>query len=335
MLAVGYRFVRHASDFDTALKVTVLAALVPASVGLLEWLSVLLRGDFGPFEALYARRGLDDAQRFVVFSTGDGHVRIPRVPSTFTAVSQYYSFTLAAFSAALALALSRRTPAWTCCALLFAAAALTSGARAAYVMVPALLVVTLALRGRWPRPAVAAPLALPLAALIIVAPQIPSIAFEVPSHIAVTLRTSIQEAVSNISLFGNGTGWDTNAALRYGGVTERRYVENWYAKAMLELGVVGLAALVVAVAGLIVRLARPIPLLAPAMRERAAPLVALLGLLALSMIKGPYIDLDPVNVYFWLFAGMLFGLFRAGGVERGAQSASTADGRDEEAESFA
>jgi hypothetical protein len=29
------------------------------------------------------------------------------------------------------------------------------------------------------------------------------------------------------------------------------------------------------------------------------------------LVKGPYIDLDPLNVYFWLLLGAVFGLFRA------------------------
>jgi hypothetical protein len=34
-------------------------------------------------------------------------------------------------------------------------------------------------------------------------------------------------------------------------------------------------------------------------------LLAFLCWAVLSAMKGPFIDLDPVNVYFWLFAGVL------------------------------
>jgi hypothetical protein len=44
---------------------------------------------------------------------------------------------------------------------------------------------------------------------------------------------------------------------------------------------------------------------------------ALLLLTVVSLFKGPYIDLDPLNVYFWLFAGMLLGLYRAVGAVPG------------------
>src|SRR4029079_2963732 len=98
-------------------------------------------GNFGIFEHLYARAPLDDAGRFVVLSTGgDSHVRIPRVPSTFTSVSQYYGFAIVALACALSMLARRRNGAWLAVAAIRPAAALASGARAAYVTVPALAI---------------------------------------------------------------------------------------------------------------------------------------------------------------------------------------------------
>jgi hypothetical protein len=139
------------------------------------------------------------------------------------------------------------------------------------------------------------------------------IALELPSHAAVTLQTAWRELGSSFGWLGAGTGYDTNSALRYGGVPEGRYVENWYAKVMLETGVLGLVAITVALAALLGRLALKLRLLAADERALAAPLVVLLFVTAVSLFKGPYIDLDPLNVYFWLFAGMLLGLSRASG----------------------
>ncbi|HXH81325.1 MAG TPA: hypothetical protein VNN07_00185, partial [Candidatus Tectomicrobia bacterium] len=48
-----------------------------------------------------------------------------------------------------------------------------------------------------------------------------------------------------------------------------------------------------------------------ARRALAAPVVVMITLVALSSFKGPYADLDPMNVYVWLLAGMLFGLLRS------------------------
>jgi hypothetical protein len=108
-----------------------------------------------------------------------------------------------------------------------------------------------------------------------------------------------------VGVVGHGTGWDTQAALRYGGSASKRYVENWYAKAALELGIGGLAAIVVAMASLQWRLLARLHRIEPAARRVAAPMCALLLVMMATLFKGPLLDLDPLNVYFWLIIGML------------------------------
>lgn len=90
------------------------------------------------------------------------------------------------------------------------------------------------------------------------------------------------------------------------------------------MGVVGLASIVAAFAAIGVRLAAPLRRLDAGARPLAAALLALLGITAVSLFKGPYIDLDPLNVYFWLFAGMLLGLYRAAGAHSSASDAEAA-----------
>jgi hypothetical protein len=320
MLAIGYHLVRDAADFEAVLRLTAVIALIPVSVGLMEWAFALTGGDFGPFERLYAVNPLDDNQRFVVFTTSDGHLKIPRVPSLFTSASQYYAFTLVALASTLALALQRGERRWIAASMLVGAAALTTGARAAYVIVPALVLLAIVLRdGVRPSHLALGGLAAAICgfmSLLISEPL--AIAQALPAHVEVTLRTALSEFAPALRPLGHGTGWDTNAALRYGGVAETRYIENWYAKAGLELGLVGLVLAVSGVAMLVASLLAGhlrIPAGGNGPHEQAralsAPLVALFAVTAVSLVKGPYIDLDPMNVYFWLFAGMLFGLYRA------------------------
>ncbi len=308
MLAVGYCFARTSGNFETMLKITAAMGLVPAALAGAECAYAVARGDFGPFERLYGAWQLTETQRFVVFTTGDGHLRIPRVPSTFTGVTQYFGFSLVAFAAALGMAY-RRGGAWTLCALALAAGAFASGARAAYVAVPAIALLSFVLSGRMrsrPHAFLVAGAAYLLFALII-GSAISGIALELPAHTMVSLRTAGDELRSSFTIIGHGTGWDTNAALRYGAVDERRYIENWYAKAMLELGVVGLACIAVAFGTMGMALLRRLRALEPDARRLAAPIVALLAIVAALLFKGPYVDLDPLNVYFWLLLGALFG----------------------------
>ena len=105
MLAIGYHFVQTRTDFETVLKLTAVLGLIPAALAVAEFAFAVTQGDFGPFERIYGLWTLADTQRFLVISTGDGRLVIPRVPSTFTSVSQYSGFSLVAFAAALAMAL--------------------------------------------------------------------------------------------------------------------------------------------------------------------------------------------------------------------------------------
>ncbi len=314
MLAIGYHFVRTRADFETMLKLTAILGLVPAALAIAECALAVTQGNFGPFEHIYGAWEIKDTQRFVVFTTSDGHLRIPRVPSTFTSVSQYFGFSLVAFTAALAMALRGGSVRWSVCAALLAAGALASGARSAYVGVPAVAVLSIALSGIRQSRAMALGVLTIVACGIVAAAQTDamSIALAVPSHVGVTLRTAAYEMRSSFTLAGHGTGWDTNAALRYGGVTERRYIENWYAKAMLELGIGGLIAITVAFASIAWALLRGLPRLDTPSRRMAAPFVAMMLITMVLLFKGPYIDLDPLNVYVWLLLGAVFGLYRAG-----------------------
>ena len=46
----------------------------------------------------------------------------------------------------------------------------------------------------------------------------------------------------------------------------------------------------------------------PAIRAVAGSFIAFVVWVSIYMTKGPVIDLDPINVYFWLYVGILFGL---------------------------
>jgi hypothetical protein len=323
MLAIGYRYVRRIEDFECALRVTALIGLVPALIALCEWALAARHGldaggtwvnDFGPFTRMYGAWFENVKFSRVEFGYDSHAMMIPRVPSTFTSVSQYFAFSMTAYAAGLAVALRRRTGWWALCAFVLGAAVIATGMRAAYVAVPALTLASMALAGaamkQWTC----------VAMLVVAALGCGALAGAAPWRVATMIPAHAQQQVANASTefndalrsgpFGHGTGWDTNSALRYGGSGERRYVENWYAKAALELGIAGLAAVVVAFAAIGVRLATPWRRLDARSRQLAGPVLALLGVMAVALFKGPYIDLDPMNVYFWLFAGMLFGLYR-------------------------
>lgn len=326
MLAIGYRFVRRADDFEGVLRITALVGLVPAAVALSECLLATRAtqvpfgpwiNHFGPFDGMYGA-WFEHVRYSAVAFGPDGHaIVIPRVPSTFTGATQYFGFAMAAYAAGLAMALRRRTGWWALCAIVLGAAAIASGVRLAYVAVPAMSLLAFILAGvpmRWTAGATLVAVAL-LASASIAGANPVRVASMIPAHAQQQLRTASREFDGALTsgIAGHGTGWDTNAALRYGSAGETRFIENWYAKAALELGIIGLVSIVVAFAAMGVRLAAPWGRLDARSRQLAAPVLALLAVMALALFKGPYIDLDPMNVYFWLLAGMLAGLYRAAG----------------------
>jgi hypothetical protein len=109
---------------------------------------------------------------------------------------------------------------------------------------------------------------------------------------------------------GMGTGTNTGAA-RYALADPDAFIgiENYYAKAVYELGMPGL----LVVAGLFltiifISLKARRRMLTPDLRYGANALLAFLVAIFLISFKGWQIDLDPVNVYYWLFAGILLKL---------------------------
>jgi threonine/homoserine efflux transporter RhtA len=87
--------------------------------------------------------------------------------------------------------------------------------------------------------------------------------------------------------------------------------ESWYIKAYLELGVFGLAIAVALLGTLIYRAARVhMRLRDSRLKIVSAAILALLGWVLIYSLKAQYFDLDPINIYFWLFAGILMGLPR-------------------------
>ena len=122
--------------------------------------------------------------------------------------------------------------------------------------------------------------------------------------------TGLRDASHHLFL-GSGTGSDTNAARYVSGAFSATggWQESYLAKSILELGIVGLA-LIAAVLGSIVvrgfRIRRR--LRDPGLIAMAS---AILGLMIWGIaytVKAQYLDFDPLNLYFWLFTGVLFKL---------------------------
>ena len=113
---------------------------------------------------------------------------------------------------------------------------------------------------------------------------------------------------------GIGTGMNTGAARHAYSSDTRAYTqlsffENYYAKAMVELGFIGLPAALAVFATIIVKgLGVMRGIKDKGLRGAAAALVAFFIAIAIHSGKGWQVDYDPINIYLWVFAGILFKL---------------------------
>jgi hypothetical protein len=119
-------------------------------------------------------------------------------------------------------------------------------------------------------------------------------------------------SATSLSLMGLGTGIDTNAARHaFSQASQFTFVggtwyESWYVKALLELGLPGLMLLLTSLAIITIgAIHRHRRIQDVRFRVASASLLAVIIWNIVYGIKGGLIDIDPMNVYFWLFVGVL------------------------------
>jgi hypothetical protein len=356
LVYVTAHFVRFEKrGLETILRVLVVSSLPVAALGLLQAL-LLTAGLDQLAYAAYGQAAAAITQDFAAFEIGTGTVR--RVASTLPFAGQYFGFTLGAIATSYAfwrLPRLQRPPSRfalvaLCVSIL---AALTSGSRGAFLLVPTLLLLTALFEGLRLNRFVGQGV-LVVGALAAATASFGVSAADLLTHLAATAALETQFLVIDglgralpFSAIGLGTGADTSAARyvqdsgllvvnTFGNV----WFENWYLKALVELGIVGLVALALLIVG-IVRLARFVLISGtqgsvPAngrVRGVAAPMAAFLLLVLLYNLKGAFVDLDPINVEFWVVLGMLLAWVPARGLrmERATvpSFAATAAGRPE------
>ena len=317
LLPLGYALVDTEQDVLGLVRWILAAGTIPTIAGLLQGVLVYA-GHAELAYRWYGSAASDVTQGFTTFQIGNGEYT--RLSSTFTFVTQYYNFilTMVALSYGAYLA-AGRSDRWRRgrAALLGVAivAGFLSGARGAFVMIPLVLVMTTAFGGELKGAVEVAALAI-IGSVVTVGLLGASLA-----GIAGVLKELIGEyawaspvgqlaTASHAGAWGLGTGTDTGAARFW--VTAGNpvgFVENYYAKALLELGIPGLAVLVALMVALMIAGAAALRRTRdPVVHSVGAALLALLVVTIVNCWKGSYLDIDPMNVYFWLLAGVLLKL---------------------------
>jgi hypothetical protein len=321
---LGYYLVQSRRQLFTLLGAMGALAIVPAVIGIVEAI-MYWSGYSQTVWSAYGGASLAATQNHTTFVLPGG-CTISRVPSTFSFFYQYYLFLAAMIAVAYAWwrggrPAGRQLKFGGALVGLLLVAVFTSGLRGAFLFIPVLVLLMLGLSwksaNRIPVLAVGGGLCAFGALAVVMGTAVCG----VTSHVTKTIGIEgpqlgphgIQSAVHKTWL-GLGAGADsTGARYAFPNVTLKTNFgtlqEPWYIKTYLELGVFGL---IIVLALLLTILVRGIQvhrrLRDPRLKVVSAALVALIVLVLLYNAKAQYLDFDPMNVYFWLFAGILMRL---------------------------
>ncbi|WP_026911216.1 hypothetical protein [Patulibacter minatonensis] len=322
---VAYCFLRTREDLNLLLTVMAAASVIPCVVGIVE--GILVNTGHGDIVySWYGDAAAAATQQFV--NVGVGDATINRVPSTFSFVGQYSLFTIISISVSYAWWRGVLVPrggvrVWMGPALLglVALAAFLSGARGTVLAAPALIAVILVLDGINIRTWVVAPVALALVmtlAASIFGTGVGALLQNTWDHAISEFDIGTIQGVEhafNHTTFGLGTGVDTVSA-RYAlpkfspyALVGGRVEESWWIKALLELGIIGLGLVIVFVLGVLrAALRAHLSVKDKGLRAISAACCALLAYAVFFNFKGSGLDLDPLNVVFWVFVGIVLRL---------------------------
>jgi hypothetical protein len=313
LLVLAQQLFVRGEDITRWLRVLVVVALIPSLIGISE-AALIYSGAADVVYGFYGSLASKVTQDFAVVGIGND-IGLRRIPSTFTFVAQYYLYLFAMVPFATSLWLGDPAKRWRTfggvALLIISVAGVTSGARAFLVWLPVQLALILVLNGRrgWLRLAALSSVA--IAGFIFfegIAAGVPQFLTSLSKDylFGLPLR-ELQAAISLVGWLGAGAGMQTGA-IRYllePGSLVGIGIEGWYGKTLFELGLPGLL-IVLSVWTLCLqqlwRVRRAL---------KAGPYRVLAGAIfvfALStmvnLIKGPLIDIDPLNVYFWFFIGV-------------------------------
>jgi hypothetical protein len=305
-------------DMVVLLRAMVALTPIPCLVGIAQYLGSSTIGHEETITAFYGDAAAGATQGFSAFHYGG---QLYRLPSTFQSVAHYFGYVELSIVPTYAVLRSDPSRVWRRYAvglmLLLIAAGLLSGARAAFVFIPALLVLILVL-DRVLVGAMIWVVAVPTSFLVILnlAGLDPFAVFEhvnaLGQHYAKGLVVdSIVQAATRFT-WGIGTGMNTNAARHFiSGDAGLIGFESQYAKAITELGLIGAFALLAVFACIVAAALRSLRAVAQGRwHSAAAALTAFFLLMPIHSLKGWPLDWEPANVYYWMFGAMIFALPR-------------------------
>jgi hypothetical protein len=318
LLYIGNVYLRSLEDLVVLLRFIVLVSLVPLFLGIGEYILSYVFGYKAIMSAIYGSSASAATQNFQTYEVG---ILLMRFPSTFSYWVQYSAFTFSMVGFAYILAGIDTSRRWRVLArvVFFTAivASFLSGAKSNILFVPVLILLILALEGK---------VRLLLASIFLIAPFILFIFYTYgnSSSLGYELMLRLIEKYGRevviggfeqaYSLWGQGVGVNTGparAAIANYDYMRSSIIENYFAKSLAELGVFGFATVVILFGTIINGAARLRKQLKDsAMQRVGSVLLAYFIVVVLTSVKGWWLDVDPINIYFWFFVGVSLSLSR-------------------------
>jgi hypothetical protein len=316
MLFLGFHFIRNQTDLIKLLRIMVLLIWIPCTIGILEYFASVFFGYQYIMTMLYGDAARSVSQNFANFEFAGGYLY--RIPSTFSFSAQYFGYLLAMIVPAYMLMKIDPIDTWrriaTYSLFTLIIASFISGTRAAFLFIPLILIFTYIFEGKIIGIIKGFFL---LLFLFMVAMFISGIniieLFDTMLYLFLhySEEYAYQGFVDSISRspLGLGTGMNTGAA-RYAFATNTfQAFESYYAKIIFELGILGFFIVFGLFVTIIIYGYRINQMLKNTnLRPCSAVILAFIITIVLNSLKGWQIDLDPINIYFWFFTGILLKL---------------------------
>lgn len=309
----------RAEDLIGLLRASTAVALIPCGIGILQFGMSSTIGYEETMTLFYGNNAAAATQGFATFQLGADFYRIP---STFSFVTQYSGYGLLMLAITYMHQSVEPHLGWRLFAKIMTAvvfiASILAGARGNFLFAPMLLLVILFLDAKLKRLAlwlIVGPFVM-ITTLNIVGLDVFTIADKtgglVTNYGSDLVIPDLINSLTNYPL-GKGVGTNTGAARNLMSAAEiaamKHPIEGYYAKAIIELGIPGLIILLgilfsLALYGLgIHQRARD-----PMARSCSAAITGFIIVMAIHSFKGWQIDLDPINVWYWILVGILFRL---------------------------
>ena len=320
MLLLGRAYVRDRASLRRLSRMMIGLIWLPCGIGILQWLLSLAIGYHRAITIFYGAAAIAATQGFAHFNVG-----LMRIPATFAFPAQYLLYILCMFVPVLGCVGIESDARWRriCRGSLWllCVAGFMTGTRSAFVIIPLMLFAFYMLRRGalgllWAALLMAGLFAVVLSISGIDLVGLAQMETDLSQHYAIGQAGEIADAL-RLTWVGRGVGTSTGAArVAKDDPTEFVAFEGYYAKAVAELGIAGCAIVIgLQVALLLWALRIRGQIAQTAVRPYGDAVAACILLFLIYNYKGPVLHLDPANMLYWLFVGVLFSLPEAEAVD--------------------